>query len=159
MYNNFFSFNGRVGRSRFIILTFALAFSVVIGIYILKVINLFISGMIPIGITYFIAHGLIAVLFLAATWCSLSLIVRRVRDMGMPPIIVVPLIASLQIFDAFLLTKLIDVRFIPPYSDNTPLGGAVNLITTFALLFWPSASPVGSHNQGDLIDPSRDTDV
>lgn len=71
-------------------------------------------------------------------WISLTLQVRRCRDIGWSPLVVIPAWFALQFADPFL-AHLLPRLATGTHHDQTVIGIAVNLFMVVSLTFWPSS--------------------
>src|SRR5207247_582691 len=72
-------------------------------------------------------------------WSTLALQAKRLRDIGFSPLKWMIGVTALLMADQWLLTHVTDLRFFPPLSQYTPLGGLVCAAYMVVLLLWPSA--------------------
>ncbi|MCX8255977.1 hypothetical protein RHAL1_00708 [Beijerinckiaceae bacterium RH AL1] len=66
-------------------------------------------------------------------WCSLSLHVRRIRDIGWDPTLVIAVWLIFKVVDRLILAPLLHTQ-----GNGTMIGAVVQLALSLALLFWPS---------------------
>ncbi|HEX3916623.1 MAG TPA: DUF805 domain-containing protein [Caulobacteraceae bacterium] len=80
---------------------------------------------------------LIIGLALLSLWISVALASRRLRDMGLEPVYIIPLYAALWVVDTVLLQPL---SLLQPQTYGALEDGwsALQLLTLIPLLFWPS---------------------
>lgn len=81
--------------------------------------------------------GLLALFGIVVVWISLTLQVRRCRDIGWDPWFVIPPWFALQIADPVLAIHVPSLAL--GRHDATVIGASVNLVLVLSLLFWPSA--------------------
>src|SRR6185312_14125636 len=129
-----FDFRGRVGRVRF---AAGLALAIFGAVGLLLVAALAASALhLPGGAT--VAAALVVALPLS--WSLLALQVKRLRDLGLP-VLLLPVVIALNIADHFLAIRT-GWRFLWPDEPTTAVSGLVNMALLLALLAWPGR-PVG----------------
>jgi uncharacterized membrane protein YhaH (DUF805 family) len=71
-------------------------------------------------------------------WCSLSLHVRRIRDIGWDPTLVIAVWLIFKVVDRLILAPLLPMLTAGMHGNGTVIGVGVQLALSLALLFWPS---------------------
>ncbi len=132
MFEGAFSLRGRIGRVRFLLNSLALAFgsaalALGLALLVLPARNTGV-GAIAFGLCLLLT----APVFL---WFTLSLHARRLRDIGLDPLFVIPGWILLEVVDKLVAAK-IPVLSLGAHG-GTVVGVVVNLGLTLALLFWP----------------------
>lgn len=133
-----FSFRGRMGRLAYAGWTF-----VTVGILFFFVFAALLSGAAAIPslgrqtapLVVLFLFGLLAVVMF---WTSLALSVKRIRDTGFSPLIVLCVAWTLMIVGAFVPMNVIDPDSALPFARQTPIGAAVELAFVLFVMFWPS---------------------
>jgi uncharacterized membrane protein YhaH (DUF805 family) len=133
-----FSFRGRLNRRAFfgwwvlahVLLVFAIAIPAIAAALLAK------DAPVPARQAFVIVAVLHAVLWF---WIVCCLQVKRLRDIGLPPLPVIAAVYAICLVDILVLAKLASLRFIWPFSHSTPIGGFINAAYLLVLLFWPSA--------------------
>ena len=129
-------FEGRINRLgylwRMILVWLALAVLVVAGIaalvFVVKPLGL---GDYQTGVQWMTIGAV-----LLALWDGLALASRRLRDMGLEPVYIVPLYAALWVVNAVLLQPISQLE--PQRFGMLEIGwGGLQLLTAIPLLFWP----------------------
>jgi uncharacterized membrane protein YhaH (DUF805 family) len=134
-----FSFKGRLARLEFL----GWSFAAIIAIWLTT------TFLVATAIIQFKAAGgglgTIAIVLLiglamcvALIWSGLALAVKRIRDIGYSPLLVIGALFLYNIVDALVLTYLIPMRAFWPFEQYTIIGGLVNLVYGAALLLLPS---------------------
>ena len=133
-----FSFHGRLTRLEFLGWSFAATF-IFIGAAILFIVLGVIDGRMNAAVT-----GLIAILavVVAAMWSGLALQVKRVRDMGFSPLMVIGGLMVFEVIDTLMLRRFVHLSFFPG-GLHTAVGELTQLAFIGVLLFWPSAGRGG----------------
>jgi uncharacterized membrane protein YhaH (DUF805 family) len=140
-----FSFHGRLTRLEFLGWSFGATF-IFIGAAVLFIVLGVSDGRMNAAVT-----GLIAILALvvAAVWSGLALQVKRVRDMGLSPLLVIGGLMAFEVFDTLVLRHVVHLSFLPG-GLHTAVGELAQLAFIGVLLFWPSAGRGG----GSYEEPS-----
>jgi uncharacterized membrane protein YhaH (DUF805 family) len=136
-----FGFRGQLGRLAF------LGWMAVATILVLVVSMLFLAagavlaGILPAdgGAPRVLGMSMAVAAFVIGVWSTLALHAKRLRDMGFGPLKWMIGVTALMAADQWLLTQVTDLRFFPPLSQYTPLGGLVGAAYLMMLLLWPSA--------------------
>jgi uncharacterized membrane protein YhaH (DUF805 family) len=138
-----FSFHGRLTRLEFLGWSFAGA-----GILIVAAVLFIVLGVID-GRMHPAVTGLIAILavVVAAVWSGLALQVKRIRDMGLSPLLVIGGLMAFEVFDTLVLRHVVHLSFFAP-GFHSAVGELAQLAFIGALLFWPSASRGGGWREG-----------
>jgi uncharacterized membrane protein YhaH (DUF805 family) len=84
---------------------------------------------------------------------SLTLQSMRIRDIGWDPVCVIPTWIAILVVD-FAVARKFPGLSLGPEHYGTAVGGLVNLVTTLALLFWPSGDFDGSAPEIRSPDPT-----
>jgi uncharacterized membrane protein YhaH (DUF805 family) len=84
---------------------------------------------------------------------SLTLQSMRIRDIGWDPVCVIPTWIAILVVD-FAVARKFPGLSLGPEHYGTVVGGLVNLVTTLALLFWPSGDFDGSAPDIRSPDPT-----
>jgi hypothetical protein len=71
-------------------------------------------------------------------WVGMALAARRIRAIGLNPLIALPLCLLIYLVDPYVLRPLTDVRFVWPLSSMTPIGGVLTTAALLVLLAVPS---------------------
>ncbi|GEP01284.1 DUF805 domain-containing protein [Methylobacterium haplocladii] len=82
-------------------------------------------------------------------WMGLALATKRLRDAGIPPLLVVPAVAAFSVFDVLVLSRQTGGQPLAGFVHNSPVGLCVNLAYGLVLLFWPSAGTKGRSDDGE----------
>jgi uncharacterized membrane protein YhaH (DUF805 family) len=149
MLANLFSFHGRMARLEFLgwsiaslatvfVTTAILVFGGILGAKGLH------AGKAQAMVLVFI---LSAVMFVMAMWSSLAICAKRIRDMGLSPLVVLGVLIVFDIVDALVLTRYTSARFFWPFAQYTMVGGIVNVAALAAMLFWPGQGEDGGPRQ------------
>jgi uncharacterized membrane protein YhaH (DUF805 family) len=133
-----FSFRGRMGRLAYLGWTFAAA-----GVAFVLVLAALLGGAAAIPnlgrqnapLLVLILFGLLGIVIF---WSSLALAVKRIRDTGFPPWLVIGVVWFIIIIDQLGLLNMIGADLPWPLERQTPVGGVVELVYVLFLLFWPS---------------------
>jgi uncharacterized membrane protein YhaH (DUF805 family) len=130
-----FSFRGRLTRLEFLGWSFAAVFIFTIGAVLIMTLGV-IDGRMNAAVT-----GIIVVLavLIAAVWSGLALQVKRVRDMGFSPLLVIGGLFAFEFIDTLVLRHFVHLSFFP-LSLHSAVGELAQLAFIGVLLFWPSAS-------------------
>jgi uncharacterized membrane protein YhaH (DUF805 family) len=141
-----FSFHGRLTRLEFLGWSFGATF-IFIGAAVLFIVLGVSDGRMNAAVT-----GLIAILALvvAAVWSGLALQVKRVRDMGFSPLLVIGGLIAFEVFDTMVLRHVVHLSLFPLAGYHTAVGELAQLAFIGVLLFWPSAGRGG----GSYEEPS-----
>jgi uncharacterized membrane protein YhaH (DUF805 family) len=133
-----FSFQGRLTRLQFLGWSFA-AGGVLTASAVLFIVLGVIDGRMNAAVT-----GVIAILavVVAAVWSGLALQVKRIRDMGLSPLLVIGGLMAFEVFDTLVLRHVVHVSFLPG-GLHSAVGELAQLAFLGALLFWPSAGHGG----------------
>jgi uncharacterized membrane protein YhaH (DUF805 family) len=141
MLDKLFSFRGRLARLEF--LGWSLAAGVIFVVLVVALVGVVTGEMlsarsnpgfgvvvvaIGIGIFYF--------------WCGFALQAKRIRDIGLSPLMVIVGLFLFDFFDALVLSRIFHFK-LWPHSPNTGIAGLVNLAYIGMLLFWPGESGDG----------------
>ena len=148
MLNAIFSFNGKINRLQY----FSRIASVGFGVGMLFVIAI-LTGAIGLYAGGAKPASRMPVLFLLAAasvglclWSSLSLQVRRFRDIGWNPLYVIPAWIGADVV-ARLFHRADSTSPIAAYLHPSPIVGLINLAMAGCLLFWPGRP------DGDASEP------
>lgn len=143
-----FGFDGHLGRLAYL------------GMLLVQAVMLFVIGFVAgfvgavLGVTMGggarggLGFGLVMLpVFVVSLWSSVALMVKRVRDTGLPPWLVVGAAFLLCALDAAVVTRFTGLRFFPPLAYMTPFGGFVTVAFTVFLLGWPGADGSGTDSR------------
>jgi uncharacterized membrane protein YhaH (DUF805 family) len=138
MIESLFSFRGRMGRLAYAGWTFA-----TVGILFFFVFAALLSGAAAIPslgrqnapLFVLFLFGLLAVVMF---WSSLALSVKRIRDTGFSPLVVIGVAWSIMVVSAFIPMDVIDAKSIWPFGRQTPISAITELAFVLFLVFWPS---------------------
>jgi uncharacterized membrane protein YhaH (DUF805 family) len=134
-----FSFRGQLTRLEFLGWSVAATLLLVVITVILMAASVIGAKELRAGVGAGMLGLIIAlVMAVAYLWCGLALAAKRIRDIGLSPLIVMTSLFLFDIVDVLMLTRLIHARFFWPLDQYTIIGGAVNLAYLGALLLWPS---------------------
>ncbi len=153
MLEKLFWFGGRMGRLAYFGWSFA---AIAVGVVVLLVLVLLAAPVAmnsaqmlanPRDVGYVAGIGT-AIVFI---WMSFALQTKRLRDMGRDPFVWIVGVWTILLFDQFVLTSYVAVRY-PSYVYGmyTPLGGIVSVVYWIFLLFTPSAD-----GSSDYTAPTR----
>lgn len=85
-------------------------------------------------------------------WSSIAMSARRLRDAGLPVIAVCVLMMAIPFLDKAVLVHFTNARFVWPFPDMTPLGGAVTAAVWLVLLLMPARrSPEPARRTADVF--------
>lgn len=132
-----FFFSGRMGRLAYLGWNVVALVLMAVGAFATGIFGAFSLGPGGAGSAGFVA--MMVPVFVFAVWISVALMVKRLRDMGFAPWIWTVGFVVVIVVDQFLLSHYIRARFIPPFQDQTPIGGFVLTAFTILLLLWPPA--------------------
>lgn len=134
--SEFFSFEGRIGRTSYVMRTLGLWLG--IGAAALGGRLILEQVIRPMGLSGYDAgaHGLAAGILLAALWSSAALASRRLRDMGLEPVHWLPAYFALWAVYTALLQPLGRAQA-DRFSFITLGWAALQSLPTLALLLWP----------------------
>ena len=124
MFDGAFFFTGRIGRLAFFVNSLVAGPIAAIAMALVAFLPMPWRAKVPLLFMIGIAFG----------WFYLSLHVRRIRDIGWDPFIVIVGAFAVAFGDVIL------AHAVPAFSINgysTPLGSLSNLAFSLALLFWP----------------------
>jgi uncharacterized membrane protein YhaH (DUF805 family) len=149
MLANLFSFHGRMARLEFLGWTIASLAIVFVTTAILVFGGIVGAKGLHAGKGQATAIVLIlsAVVFVIAMWSSLAISAKRVRDLGLSPLVVIGVLIVFDIVDALVLTRYTSARFFWPLAQYTMVGGMVNTAAYAAMLLWPGKSEDGGPRQ------------
>ena len=142
-----FSFRGRLTRLEFLGWSFGATF-IFIGVAVLFIVLGVIDGRMSAAVTGLIA---IVAVVVAALWSGLALQVKRIRDMGFGPLMVIGGLMAFEVIDTLMLRRFVHLSFFPG-GLHTAVGELVQLAFLGVLLFWPSAGREGAWREepGDV---------
>ena len=146
-----FSFQGRLTRLQFFLRVLALSAAYVLGLGVIAL-----GGFAAAAKHQWTTVGLLvlAVLPLAVAflWCSLSLHVRRIRDIGWEPTLVVAGWLCLKVADKLILAKLLPALALHDFWHGTYLGLGVDTVLSLIVLFWPGQGREHDDRRGHDAD-------
>ena len=134
-----FDFRGRIGRARF---------AAGLSLATLGAVGLLLVAALAASSLHWQGWALVAaalVVALPLLWSLLALQAKRLRDIGLP-VLVLPVVVALNIADRFLALRT-GWRFLWPDELTTPVSGLVNTVLLMAFLAWPGRpvdEPAGS---------------
>ncbi len=145
MFGAVFSFGGRLNRLQYFLGCVGLGMAGVVALVVLFVAVLGSYGaakagggagaLAALGPALLLALPLLAAWF----WISLSLQVRRFRDIGWNPVFVVPAWIGFSVIDSLVASASPSLG-VGPLHHNTIVGVLINLALGCVLLFWPGRS-------------------
>jgi uncharacterized membrane protein YhaH (DUF805 family) len=154
MLDKLFSFRGRLNRVEFF--CWSLAAGV---IFIVMAVVLVVAGVYSLNTRS--SPGLSALVIgvamaIAYFWCGFALQAKRIRDIGLSPVMVIVGLMLFSMFDAAVLSRIFHFK-LWSFSPNTGIAGLVNLAYIGMLLFWPGESQDGRLRDlwPDDPDPAR----
>ena len=133
MFEGAFSFGGRIGRLSFFLQGLAMVPAAGIAAAALAFL-VYPARRDGLGLAFFI--GCAALLGLVAAWYSLSLHVRRIRDIGWDPVVVIVGWIALAVGDP-VVAHLVPSLAAGGHHPGTWVGAILNLALSAALLLWP----------------------
>jgi uncharacterized membrane protein YhaH (DUF805 family) len=128
-----FSFRGRLARLEF--LGWSLAAGVLLVVMAMVLVTAGIYSSSP-GLAAIVIGLVMAVVYF---WMSFALQAKRIRDIGLSPLMVIVGLMLFSMFDAAVLSRIIHFK-LWSLGPNTGIGGLVNLAYLGMLLFWPGES-------------------
>ena len=128
-----FSFRGRIGRLDYFLAHVMEGLVGVVGFILLILLLLPTLAGPARTVTMVGGVGLFA---LGLLWFNLSLQVRRIRDIGWDPVVVLVGWVALGFADV-ILAHLVPSWAVSSHRTGTPLGGLVNIALALTLLVWP----------------------
>ena len=147
-----FGFNARLGRLHYFLATIAVAVVMTVLCFLVAL-ALFQTmprgGQLPFDLMTWPIIGLGTLFFLI----SFTLQSMRIRDIGWDPVCVIPTWIAILVVD-FAVARKFPGLSLGPEHYGTVVGGLVNLVTTLALLFWPSGDFDGSAPEIRSPDPT-----
>lgn len=166
MLSGIFSFRGRINRLQYWLGSMGVGFFVAVVLLTPLMIGAgSVSGSHPGNGAGLVAGlGLLALLaiptMVIACWVSLSLQARRIRDIGLNPVVVMPLWILIAVADKLLtpgFPHLTAIQLVTP----SVIGALINLAGGAALCFWPSRGDsaqdiAATFDLPDRDDPLRD---
>ena len=147
-----FSFHGRMTRLEYLGWTIVSLVIVAIITAVLMFAGLMAAIGLHAGKGQAFAAGLVVgvPMLVIAVWSGFAITAKRVRDMGLSPLLVIGALIVFDIIDLLVLKRLTPVRFYWPLAEHTMAGGIVNIAYLAALLLWPG--------QGDDAGPRSPAD-
>ncbi|MCZ0732738.1 DUF805 domain-containing protein [Phreatobacter sp. AB_2022a] len=135
----FFQFGGRIGRlayfGRIMALTLVVVLAIGVAFYVAlatgRGTTFDVRGLPPV------VPVLVTAIMIPAAWASLALMVRRLRDIGLPPLPVIGLFAAFVFFDHVALANLFRTMGWPTVGGGSLLGLAIQTAAGLALLLVP----------------------
>jgi hypothetical protein len=99
---------------------------------------------------------LIVAMAIAYFWCGFALQAKRIRDIGLSPVMVIVGLMLFSMFDAAVLSRIFHFK-LWSLSPNTGIAGLVNLAYIGMLFFWPGQIQDGRLRDlwPDEPDPAR----
>jgi uncharacterized membrane protein YhaH (DUF805 family) len=147
-----FGLNARLGRLHYFLATIVLAV-VMTGLCFLVAFSVFQTAAHGVQPSFEMVKG--PVIGLAALFGVISFTLQsmRIRDIGWDPVCVIPTWIAILVVD-FAVARKFPGLSLGPEHYGTVVGGLVNLVTTLALLFWPSGDFDGSAPEIRSPDPT-----
>jgi uncharacterized membrane protein YhaH (DUF805 family) len=132
-----FSFRGRLSRLQFLGWTIALAVIFTVGTVVLVTTGV-VSGQMLHARSSPGAIGLAAglAMLILYLWSGLALQVKRIRDIGLSPLLVIVGLMIFSFIDGLILSRYLHFR-LWPFQHQATISGLVNLAFMGMLLFWP----------------------
>jgi uncharacterized membrane protein YhaH (DUF805 family) len=154
-----FSLSGRIGRVRYVLLSLGLVLgSAVPAVLAAGLLTTLARSRAGLVLAFVLGVGI----GLTLAWSTLALQVRRCRDIGWDPWLVIGGWMALGLFD-IVVARLAPAVALGANQHGTVLGAAANLLLLGALLFWPGReADVGpSPNPAPRLrpEPLRDAPV
>jgi len=150
-----FSFKGRLSRLEFLGWSFAAIVAIWLTATFLVAAALFdfknSGGLGTIAIVLLIGLAVCVALI----WSGLALAVKRIRDIGYSPVLVIGALILYDIVDVLVLRYFIPVRAFSPFQQYTIVGGVVHLVYFAALLVLPSEAADDAPEPSSSDPPSR----
>jgi len=150
-----FSFKGRLARLEFL----GWSFAAIVAIWLTAT---FLVATAIVDFKNSGGLGTIAIVFLiglamcvALIWSGLALAVKRIRDIGYSPLLVIGALILYDIVDMAVLTYFIPMRAFWPFQQYTIIGGTVHLVYFAALLLLPSEGADVTAEPSSSDPPSR----
>jgi uncharacterized membrane protein YhaH (DUF805 family) len=134
--SEFFTFEGRIGRTSYLLRTLGLWLGIGAAAFGGRVLLEHVVRPMGLGGYDAGAHGLAAGILLAALWSSAALASRRLRDMGLEPVHWLPAYFALWAVYTGLLQPL-GIGQPDRFSFITVGWAALQSLPTLALLLWP----------------------
>lgn len=146
----FFQFGGRIGRLAYFGRIMAMTLVVVLAIGVAAYFMLAAGRGTAFDMPSLppVALALAAVVMIPAAWSSLALMVRRLRDIGLPPLPVIGLFAAFVFFDHVALANLFRTLGWPTVGGGSLLGLAIQTAAGLALLLVPGDALSDPHQAG-----------
>jgi uncharacterized membrane protein YhaH (DUF805 family) len=134
MLDKLFSFRGRLNRVEFFCWSLAagVIFIVMAVVLVVAGVRGLSTGSSP-GVTGLL---LIVAMAIAYFWCGFALQAKRIRDIGLSPVMVIVGLMLFSMFDAAVLSRIFHFK-LWSLSPNTGIAGLVNLAYIGMLFFWP----------------------
>lgn len=159
-----FSFRGRVGRLKYFLTVIGLAVAMaalVVGLVAMTVAGKAAGGH-PDLLSILMIVLLVLMMVPVMIWSGLALQAKRIRDIGLDPVIVIPASLFFNICDAMVVQAAPQFAVIHG-SHQTLLGAGFGLAFGLCLLFWPGKSDTDFELPSDASpkpprggrDPSR----
>lgn len=140
MFFRLFSFYGRIGRLSYFVhslILIVLGATLIVVLAVAATTALYLAGG---NSTSSALMGVIAGVAGAVpiVWSSFALAAKRLRDIGLEPILTLPALIAFSLFDGIVLTQFLQPSSIIPLERNTLIGVVVNAAFVLILLMWPS---------------------
>jgi uncharacterized membrane protein YhaH (DUF805 family) len=154
MLGSAFSFRGRIGRLQYFMGVLATA-----AAFVLPIVAILGALGVRDAASAGPALALIVLLLVVgapvAIWVGLSLQARRIRDIGLNPLYVIPILFAIGLADQ-LVALAVPGLSVAGLHRQTPVGLLVSLATGAALLFWPGkAGAAPPSPSAGLITPDE----
>jgi uncharacterized membrane protein YhaH (DUF805 family) len=148
-----FSFRGRLSRLAFLGWTAASIALLVLMIVVLMMVGVVGGQTLHVAVAPQLTSLVVGLLMaIQYVWVALALQAKRIRDIGLSPLIVIGTLVAFSIVDSTLLTRLVPAPPIHLFGPQTMIGALVNVAYLCALLFWPGQTK----NPERLEETSRD---
>ncbi len=137
MFEIAFSFHGRLKRLQYFLASLGLGLAFAAGLGAIVVAFIAAAAGHKWSVLALLLVALLP-LVVGLLWCSLSLHVRRIRDIGWDPTIVVASWLFGNLADKLVLAHLVPDLARHMSGQGTYLGALANFALSLAILFWPS---------------------
>ena len=131
------SFRGRLARWPFFLSSLALVAACFVPVFLV------LGALTPIRegskSALVILIGMCVVFAAGMAWISLAIQARRLRDIGLNPLYVMPAWFLLRALDPVFATLVPKLAFGDRHQSHTMVGALIDVGLLLALLFWPSA--------------------
>ena len=154
-----FGFRGQLGRLAFLGWTGAATILVFVVTMVFLAAGGVLAGILPAdgGGPRILGLSMAVAAFVIGIWSTLALQAKRLRDIGLGPLKWMIGVTALLMVDQWALTHVTDLRFFPPLSHYTPLGGLICVAYMIVLLLWPSAEESAATPEPPRKDPAPES--